>query len=434
MESVDFRGWIPAVSGRLSFSVFGSSRHPNKCISAHAADKSRRYMAICQERTTSDVLVPFKRHLSGYLYKIDGNFTYVLIAKTEDGVTDQEKLSGYVFIFRNSEDWSLQVIWRVREYCDLLNNYIKTGRGNLSDYMGHKFDLIVQDLTDACSVKASFTVHRTGVTDISIDKSDCGGNFSTTIRENKFDPSVLYQVVGSQIFYFLKDIGHKHQHHSPSTDTIVNAHLKGDDIFWRLDTLYSIYRKVIEYKRNPDLNTFNDTLGLIAYAKAFKIICDTQLSNNKKWNSMTSVPLYMEEEMSMSIKSSQAKWERDHKESQEASDKYRNITISIIGLVLTFTGLLSLVKYEYEISNDHPLIYLLDFIMNNTYLCVFSMAIFILFSTGVAYCRALTRGFVINTVRFLNWMPRWQSIVFLCISGSAVMLLSYFLLHIFLSI
>lgn len=135
---------------------------------------------------------------------------------------------------------------------------------------------------------AQFSLERNGV--VTMSPSPCAANEEPSAdtescckdnHENNQDE------VYAQLFYFLKDIAHTHQHHRPTTDTLSRLYpkLSGEsDLAWINKTLKTLYSKVLEYKRDRHEDSYHSTLGLLAYVDAFVKIAKKSLADEEHKN------------------------------------------------------------------------------------------------------------------------------------------------------
>jgi len=341
LESIRFRGWIPAVSGRLSFTVFGDTAHPTPAESANVADAKGRYLVSYQNRDAGDALTP-------RLFKLEGDLWFVLIARTKDSSTfTQHYLCGPAFIFRDGQIWKDHVLPHIQEMQELLRNYREHVNGDLNVYAGSAFESLVSICRRLSSFYGYISASRTGTTDIEIPWPQSGSPEAPILPDTGPKREHILHKLSAQLFFFIKDLGHRHQHHNPFTDTIVDLHRSDEeDIQWRLATLYAIYRKIIQYKRNPHIATFSHCIGLVAYARTFNLICEEELGSDKE----NLLPVYYSSEMVDSIKSTQARIERQFSVIQRQSDTIRNMVISITSLFIGFAGLIKLSNYQPDIE------------------------------------------------------------------------------------
>ncbi|MDF1794748.1 MAG: hypothetical protein P1U88_22760, partial [Thalassobaculaceae bacterium] len=97
-----FIGWIPNVSGNLSFSAFGNTSYPSRPMFANAADKNTRYMIAWQKRNTADYIfnnLIVYSILSFWQDEIS-KWDFLLVANTAPRKGDkQAALEGSVYIF-----------------------------------------------------------------------------------------------------------------------------------------------------------------------------------------------------------------------------------------------------------------------------------------------------------------------------------------------
>jgi hypothetical protein len=98
-----FRGWLPTITGRLSFSIFGQTSYPTKTRCANVADEHSRYLVIVQRRDTGDAIlhssIKFFLRTFGFMDD-DTDLRFVLIANTKhkELLKTQEYLQGKAYI------------------------------------------------------------------------------------------------------------------------------------------------------------------------------------------------------------------------------------------------------------------------------------------------------------------------------------------------
>jgi len=268
-----YRGWIPTVSGRLSFSEVGHTRTPSRCIYANASDGTRRYVVCYQARDLSDALLPrwIREAANRTLLKRQGKFWFVLVAQTgPQSKLGLEELRGCVFLISSKNDWKKAENSLKEQVKDLQNevlNYNKNSFINIQE----KVNNLKNELSSKSDYFALFKIKRGGQANIFCPKK-IGCIF--------FNKEKQY-LLGSQVYYFLRDVCHRHQHHDSKTDTILNMYESklSDDFSWRRETLYSIFRTIIQIKRTKKPDQIMRALGLLAYAKAFSKVNKTDKAN-----------------------------------------------------------------------------------------------------------------------------------------------------------
>jgi hypothetical protein len=353
-----FRGWIPTVSGRLSFSVFGNTANPTQAFSANVADRETRYLASYQVRDTSDVLLPARRIFGPLLFKTDGQFCFAFYATTEDiEQNSQEYLIGKAFMFYGSSR-AKEIVPEIQVFQDYLRQFFHDNPNSLKSYCEDRFDLLMNYSEERCVFSADIRICRTGTTDIFIKwplRPKPGA------PQFPADAARLTHMLAAQIFFFLKDLGHRHQHHDQKTDTIVDLYEidTDDDTGWRRSTLYNIYRKVIIYKRDPHISIFDHCLGLIAYADSFyKISLDEIGRESRKY-----LPKYYSKETIESIRSTQARAERQFANAQSRSDTIRNIILGVSGIFIGYMQLLQIIEYKIQMKPHWLIVKGVEFLM-----------------------------------------------------------------------
>lgn len=339
-----FRGWVPTVTGRLSFSEFGRTTFPSPAIFANAADQRLRYIVCYQARDTADFTLPFRSFLGPQLLNMVGRMWFVCIARSEphEG-REQEKLAGHLFIFHAKSGWRTQSEPAVRTAQNLLR-YCRFGtdRGIEMTFQPH-YEYLAKSLSAAASFHAEFDLRRTGTLELRFDDEAPRSETAPDLPYDGRERAHIVHIVAAQLFFFLRDIGHRHQHHDPTTDTVVDLHRITDDdhdLDWRLSTLYSLYRKIIAYKRNVDSGLFHASLGILAYAQTFSRVCHKELDETLH----RKLPEFYSESLEKSIQAGLAEILQEKFESQQRSDTVRNLILGTLGLLLSFLGVLQLTQ------------------------------------------------------------------------------------------
>lgn len=335
-----YRGWLPVVSGRLSFSVFGRTTHPTKAIFANVSDGTDRYVAIAQDRNASDAIISKKT--------VSGRFWFLFFGRTAHSADrEQEYLCGKAYIVTDTVSWQA-IEPAFKKYTEFLDRF----RSQSGSYLGiRKYaDDRFAEITEKCNNLAGFAVSvrisRTGITEIDIDMKCFSNNASPRLPGGEFNRIKLMHSLSAQIYFFIKDIGHNHQHHHKTTDTVTDLYVTDgtvkSDYSWRINTLYNIYRTIIEYKRNPCVATFHDSLGLLAYAKSFQKICRSELPKEFR----KKLPIYYSAEMAQSIHAIESRLDRQMQVSRQIKDSTRNVILAVFAVVLSYANILQFAKLD----------------------------------------------------------------------------------------
>lgn len=127
---------------------------------------------------------------------------------------------------------------------------------------------------------AEFVLYRTGETRFWCDREDINPGHRTLVDDtpplNMPLPADPHQTFAprlcAQLYYFLKDITHRHYHHDNSADNILplSPASAEDDLTWRRETLYALARAVLEKRRQNALRAYRQAEGILAYCNAFQ--------------------------------------------------------------------------------------------------------------------------------------------------------------------
>jgi hypothetical protein len=278
--STVFKGWIPNVSGALSFSTIGSGYYPSQPIRANLGDQKVRYIIAYQHRNLLDAIIPFYARLIG----IQGNFVCLCLAKcSDDPLNFDDTMHGRLFIYDDQDFWKKNAKTKVIDAQQRLRAFIHVNgqSSTLENYFDSTYLHLLNQFPTTSSFFLDFELRRSGIATLTIPE-----NYQQLISPNapafpvnQQEREHMERIVSSQLFFFLKDLAHNHQHHDPKLDTLVDIHpFNGNEEEWRSKTLRYLYRKIIEYKRNIRASNYHSSLGILIYAKSFRGI---SLKENK---------------------------------------------------------------------------------------------------------------------------------------------------------
>jgi len=275
-----FKTWVPNVSGALSFSAIGSGCYPTQPVRANVGDQKKRYLVAFQYRNLLDAVIPFLARKKGLM----GDFVSACVAvSSDDPLETNDFLEGRLFIFHDPTSWKKLVEPVVIGAQEKLRTFaaLPTGTASLFDHFGDTYSSLLSGLPGLSSFYVDFTLTRSGITCLTIP-DDYASRISPSAPEFPFDPlqrEHSERIVCSQLFFFLKDLCHNHQHHDPKADTIIDIHpFTGDELQWRAKVLRVLYRKIIEYKRSSRQASFHSSLGILIYAKSLRGITFRELA------------------------------------------------------------------------------------------------------------------------------------------------------------
>jgi len=213
-----YAGWVPTANGRLSFRHIGESRYPRDTTYANIGTNARRLILAYQHRNLSDALF---RAITHYLCDIDDNFYFVLAAVSDGTPSAAEEIYGAIYIFKSKEDWKSKAQIAIRGYIETLNDV----RLSLSSMRDEIAERALADgtslLQNTADISVKFIVHRTG--EIFVAKplfSDSELEYASTDYAVQWGHD-MPKWIADQSYFFFRDVSHQHQHHAPSSDTIL---------------------------------------------------------------------------------------------------------------------------------------------------------------------------------------------------------------------
>ncbi|WEO64796.1 hypothetical protein [Rhizobium rhizogenes] len=264
-----YKGWVPTVNGRLSFKLIGETRYPAEPEYVNSADGKHLYVAALQSRQLSDVLFePIMGPLLGY----SGKFQFILCARSRRIRTSPDsKLIGKVFIFHCRA-------FKESKASDIFRSSVKSMRaldpGAVNPGLKQQYLALNQALLSRCDMCMDVVLNRDGV--IALSRLTWGNshlerNTEEHAGEIGFD---LEHGIADQIYFFVRDLTHQHQHHGNDADTIITTQRqeRPDDLSWCLEIMYSLYFHIITVKRKENPTEHVRALGILAYLQSYKNI------------------------------------------------------------------------------------------------------------------------------------------------------------------
>ena len=352
-----YKGWVPAVGQRLSYSFIGESHYPKPTISRNIEDRHSRHIISCQHRPDLlDSAIPFfKRELARLFFGLVSDFWFICVAKC-DNADVHAPLKGMLYLVEDTKTWNRDIRPIIDEaFASLDKFHALNHQGSnttLDDYVNDNIAEKLESLKTYSLYSAGFSLERDGVVTISPSSYALIKNSKpdTEFYRNCIISNVSNQYkVCAQLFYFLKDISHTHHHHHPKTDTLVGLYPKSpgeSDLVWINKTLKILYSQISEYERNRDEEAYASILGLLAYIDAFIAISEKNLGVEEH----SKLARRDNDTLRASIHASQLDDQADANRREKLFDSMQYWFFSIIGLLIAIAGLGSLMEDQIHID------------------------------------------------------------------------------------
>lgn len=353
-----FKCWLPNVSGRLSFSKFGYTAVSGMRFNLNATDNRSRILISVQKRSSTDTVLPVGNPSRFKLFSLANYLYYICVATSElDGESRAlESLRGKIYILRDRELWIKELRPKLKSLsARVATEYDSLDEESLTVFSKDDLDLIRQT-AQACSVfNIEFITSRTGITSFETPEEFIINEDAPAQYENDQRLDYRIKAIAAQCYYFLRDIAHKHQHHAPSSDTIIDIYPVTDesDNGWHLQILYSMYRRIIALKRVRDTGSYLDSLGILGYANTFEEICkekyietSSEKAPKSKSADFEDLPIFYKESLRESIQSTHNREMIRYQRENWRGDFLRNWALGIIGTIVAFGGLLQLAERD----------------------------------------------------------------------------------------
>lgn len=246
-----YAGWIPTVIGRLSFMLIGSGNYPTRCLKKE--EKGR--FVVVQRRDLLDVTLPFVENsgTSGFFREIysktfygnSGRFFFAMIGTVE---RDGKACNGRVYLISVARNH--QVCNGLRAWC--------LGSQDFSAWDEN----MEKQIREVSSYVMNYDLDRGGYIKLYADE-----NVDQELSEN------LQKQLANQVFFFIKDVSHVHQHHDATHDAITEPTKiedEADQEKWIVQTKSTLSRAIIRYKRSRNEKQLFRAPGILAYLKSFQ--------------------------------------------------------------------------------------------------------------------------------------------------------------------
>lgn len=281
-------GWVPNVSGHLSFSTLaaGRGRHTYN----HVGADGRRSLMVRSRRSAQDF--PLPGVLVGAVRR-SVTLDYVLVARSTRATA--ARLEGDVVRERVEENGALSGIIAVlpaaggrtgrSARADLLAELDALMRTGAASSASGLPDPTARDAADALVRGQAatglnivrFALFRSGEARVWLHDDEFLGRPAAaavpTVPE-----LIAMEGMPLQAYLFLKDVIHKHYHHQAHSDQLLVPErvdtaapdARAEDANWRVATLRGLARVVTEYRQAKSATSNKQALGVLAYADAFQ--------------------------------------------------------------------------------------------------------------------------------------------------------------------
>lgn len=343
-----YKGWVPTVNGRLSFKIIGETRYPREPEYVNSADGSHLYVAALQARQLSDVLFePIVGPLLGY----SGEFECILCARARKARSSSDsKLIGKVFLFHKKtfKETNAKAIFH-----SLVHSMRSLDPGAGNPGLKPQYISLVQSLSSLCDLSVDVVLNRDGIItlwDIVWNNAGLERNTAQHAEEISFD---LAHGIADQMFFFVRDLTHQHQHHSSDADTIITTQRshKPGDMEWCLEIMYSLYYHIITIKRKENPAEHVRALGILAYLQSYKKIVTNRA---KHVGSALTLPEFDDASSKESIKATKDYIDLKLNEQKKSSDNSKTFLIWLVATIFTVVNFT--VGFADKELKPHPIV------------------------------------------------------------------------------
>ncbi len=212
---------------------------------------------------------------------IRGDFRFGIAAVSNGPPDNSTSLQGAIYIYKSKEDWRKRGQPVVRSSIielRALNNAILRGRGGRIE---HVYDIARREFEATADITLVFHLVRTGEIYLSAPTFRDLELERVSVEYADLDGQDFSRWVADQAYFFMRDISHVHQHHSPSADTILILQPNStDEVSWRSHIIYALQHYVIRAKRSGAATAVAQSAGIYAYYMSFRQISERALGKD----------------------------------------------------------------------------------------------------------------------------------------------------------
>jgi hypothetical protein len=323
---------VPTVNGRLSFRHVGESNNPRRAVSANATTDQERIIIAYQFRPLSDTLFQPLLHI---LFQLEGSFYFALSTISIGVPGDTDELRGKIYVYKSKEDWAAQGKQSIRPRILAIRDLALALDADRYVKMRVLYQQSEEDLERTADIFVDFVLYRSGEVFFA---EPVWKDEEIEAMSDEYAASLghdLSKWIADQSYFFLRDITHRHQHHRPSSDTILVLQYRGkDDVGWRRFIVYSLYHHIIRAKRFGDTASLFQSMGVLAYCQSFQTVC-----RERHPQGIPGLPSFSDDTLLLSLR---ARAEESIAEANERTAdenvriSWRLFSVALIGVIAAF--------------------------------------------------------------------------------------------------
>jgi len=281
-----FRGWVPTITGKLSFSQIGLCK--DNRISSNVYNNLSQGGLLIAKHTRTSIDGPIASFFQQLVLRRNPNQYFIVQGGLEKGhmlqggkdanglpkwsPDSRAILTGKIFVYV-PPPFGIPKIKKTpfQNALEAFNKEMSYAQSLLTDGTELERRDWVEHLSANCNnskltYEANFSINRNGTCTIEMLEK---GYLRNNSNPNDF------RVLANQMMFCLRDIIHRHYHHDASEELSSIAYpvidnKKYDDSTWRRETLYGLTRLALQARRNSSIRESKNAIGILAYADSFQ--------------------------------------------------------------------------------------------------------------------------------------------------------------------
>jgi hypothetical protein len=324
------RAWLPSVAGNLVYRLIGT-RSSLWGRTGNARLGETRFVIAWQKRAFLATEYNDKDFFADVKSLFRKRYFFLTWMRCEDG----QNLYGKAFLFLRTSEW-YEIAPKVNRAIDFIigsrhpSEAYRHAPEEFHENVSADIKKILRELDDVFAFRVEFSIKRDGISDILIEEAKSSNE--TTERNEFIRRNHLVFPFAEQCFFFIKDISHSHQHHSPYESSITRLHQysSAQAHNWAHATVKDMLKRIIQLKGEMRADKVASSLGILAYLRAFEKVL---IKNN-----IISSGNQCYEELGASILARREFLVSAGERKREATRLYLTITLAILGALFGLVG------------------------------------------------------------------------------------------------
>ncbi|WP_145657787.1 hypothetical protein [Bradyrhizobium stylosanthis] len=371
----------------------------------------------------SDILFPRIIHR---VRNISGEFWFVLTGRSNASPLLADRICGHIWIYKSKEDWRREANPIVRTSIQEINAQRFSYSADRETLASLAYNRACSSLAATADICIEYELYRDGETTFSVPQFRELALEEASTQFAKNAGHDLQKWVADQGYFFLRDMGHMHQHHQPHTDTILILQDRdAADTQWRKNIIYSLHYAIIRLKRDADIRSTWRSMGILAYCSSFALCSQRRLGSR-----FTGFPEFNEGPLERSLQAkaneilvAEQSFANEQSRRFSRASSVRTIAIAAIAIVIAVLAILIQPRISEAEKGAFPSLYLVSTFAADNFLSFVGLSFVILaVAWVVSHDDWITKSPSGRSILEASYVRRWSSAAGFIVASAVVVI------------